>query len=174
MNPSPKTEASELSRIIAVDPGINITGYGILEGNRSTVRVLVCGVIKNSARMKSPAKLAAIYGRVSELMEKHLPGACVLEDVFYHKNVRATLKLGQVRGVCALAAAQREIPVISYATRRVKKAVVGTGSARKEQVCAMVQALLRLDKPPSPMDISDALALGITYFQDYSRHLEEK
>ena len=174
MNPSPKTENQGLSRIIAVDPGINITGYGILEGDRSTVRVIACGVIKNSARMESPAKLAVIYGRISDLLEEYLPTACVLEDVFYHKNVRATLKLGQVRGVCALAAAQRELPVVSYATRRVKKAVVGTGSARKEQVCSMVQALLRLDKPPSPMDISDALALGITYFQDFSRHLEEK
>ncbi|MEA1928138.1 MAG: crossover junction endodeoxyribonuclease RuvC, partial [Candidatus Auribacterota bacterium] len=90
----------------------------------------------------------------------------VLEDVFYRKNIRSTLTLGEVRGICSLAAAQRDIPVTSYATRRVKKAVVGNGGADKTQVQKMVQVLLNLDEPPTPLDVSDALAVGITFFHD--------
>ena len=142
------------------------------EDNR-VIHVLALGAIKNPSRLTAPAKLAAIYRGIFELLEEYAPAACVLEDVFYHKNVRSTLKLGQVRGVCALAAAQKKIPVISYATRRIKKAVVGTGSARKEQVRRMVQSLLNLKEAPSPMDVSDALAAGITFFHDIDRKLED-
>jgi crossover junction endodeoxyribonuclease RuvC len=160
--------AARPGRIIAIDPGINVTGYGVMEKSARRIEVLAAGTIKSRPRQSPPEKLAGIYKTVVELLEKYSPGALVLEDVFYHKNVRSTLRLGEVRGVCGLAAAQRGIEVYTYATRRVKKATVGNGSAGKEQVRSMVRVLLGLEDEPASLDLSDALALGITYFQDYN------
>lgn len=161
-----KPKEDSITRIIAVDPGINITGYGILEDKKGEINVLAAGSIKNAPRTKSEQKLARIHHSLSQLIDSYLPQALILEDVFYHKNIRSTLKLGEVRGVCLLAAAQNEIPVFTYAARRVKKAVVGTGAAGKAQVQKMVQVILELEELPSPSDVADALALGITFFQD--------
>jgi len=153
-------------RIIAIDPGISITGYGVLEKRDDEIIVLDAGIIKNPSHRSPAQKLARIHSVVGGLIDRYLPRGLVLEDVFYHKNIRSTLTLGEVRGVCSLAAAQRDIPVSTYAARRVKKAVVGNGAADKSQVQKMVQVLLKLEEPPASLDISDALALGITYFQD--------
>jgi len=138
----------------------------VLERPGRRIEVLAAGTIKSRRGQSPPEKLAGIYGTVTELLERYSPGALVLEDVFYHKNVRSTLRLGEVRGVCALAAARRGLEVYTYASRRVKKAVVGNGAAGKEQVRSMVRVLLRLEEDPASLDLSDALALGITYFQD--------
>jgi len=123
--------------------------------------VLDAGVIKTPPRALPEAKLARIHGTVAELIKRYLPRALVLEDVFYHKNIRSTLKLGEVRGVCALAASQEGIPVFSYSARRVKKAVVGNGAADKSQVGRMVKEILELEEIPPYLDTSDALALSL-------------
>ena len=151
-------------RIIAVDPGISVTGYGILEQQGEKIIVLASGTIKNTSRLSHAQKLARIHGVVTNLLEEYRPQGLVLEDIFYRKNIRSTVTLGEVRGICSLAAAQGDIPVTTYAARRVKKAVVGNGGADKSQVQKMVQILLNLEEPPTPLDVSDALALGITYF----------
>ncbi len=156
------------NRIIAIDPGINATGYGVLEKISRRIEVLAAGVITAPPRGAAPEKLAGIFTALTELLEKFRPGALVLEDVFYRKNIRSTLRLGEVRGVCSLAAARRGLPVYSYASRRVKKSTVGKGSADKIQVRSMVRVLLELEEEPSSLDVSDALALGITYFQDFN------
>ncbi len=153
-------------RIIAIDPGINVTGYGVMEKTPRRIEVLASGTIKSRRGQTPPEKLAGIYETLVELLEEYSPGALVLEDVFYHKNVRSTLRLGEVRGVCGLAAARRGIEVYTYASRRVKKATVGSGAAGKDQVRSMVRVLLQLEAQPDSLDLSDALALGITYFQD--------
>ncbi len=155
-------------RIIAVDPGINVTGYGVLEKQGQDIILLAAGTITGTRRKTSAEKLARIHSAIEELLDRYDPRRFVLEDVFYHKNIRSTLALGEVRGVCRLAAACRDIPIYTYAARRVKKSVVGNGAADKKQVQKMVQVLLKLDEPPAPLDVSDALALGITYFQDSS------
>ena len=160
------TKNHRANRIIAIDPGIRVTGYGVLEKQGDEIIVLASGTIRNAPRRNHAQSLARIHSEVSELIDRYLPRACVLEDVFYRKNIRSTLTLGEVRGVCGLAAAQRDIPVTTYAARRVKKAVVGNGGADKSQVQRMVQVLLRLEEPPTPLDVSDALALGITYFHN--------
>ncbi len=139
-----------------------------MEKTPGGIGVLAAGTVTSPARRSPPEKLSGIYGALVELLEKYDPGALVLEDVFYHKNVRSTLRLGEVRGVCSLAAARRGLQVYTYASRRVKKAVVGNGSAGKEQVRSMVKALLGLKEIPGPLDVSDALALGIAYFQDFN------
>ncbi len=137
-----------------------------MEDKEGKIEVLASGAIRNPVRTKPERKLDRIYSSVSELIDQHLPQALILEDVFYHKNVRSTLKLGEVRGVCSLAAARKNIPVFTYSARRVKKSVVGSGSAGKLQIQQMVRALLNLEEPPSPSDVADALALGITFFHD--------
>ena len=148
-----------------------MTGYGVMEKTPRRIEVLASGTIKSQPGQKPPEKLAGIYEVVEELLAEYSPGALVLEDVFYGKNVRSTLRLGEVRGVCGLAAARRGIEVYSYASRRVKKAVVGNGAAGKDQVRSMVCVLLQLQKEPASLDLSDALALGITYFQDFNLFL---
>lgn len=139
-----------------------------MEKTPGGIGVLAAGTITGPVRRLPPEKLAGIYSELNRLLEQYSPGALVLEDVFYHKNVRSTLRLGEVRGICSLAAARRGLGVYTYASRRVKKAVVGNGSAGKEQVRAMVKALLGLKAAPDSLDVSDALALGITYFQDFN------
>ncbi len=109
-------------RIIAVDPGIRVTGYGVLEKQADEIIVLASGTIRNTPRRSHAQRLARIHSEVTELIDRYLPRAFVLEDVFYRKNIRSTLTLGEVRGVCSLAAAQRDIPVTTYGARRVKKA----------------------------------------------------
>lgn len=148
---------------------MNIAGYGILGNKEGEIRVLAAGVVKNTPRARPEQKLARIYRFISELTDRYFPQALILEDVFYHKNIRATLKLGEVMGVCSLVAARRNIPVFTYTARRVKKAVVGSGSADKTQVQQMVRLLLNLEELPSSPDVADALALGITFFQDKTR-----
>lgn len=161
-----KTTDPIVFRIIAVDPGIAVTGYGILEKRGEKIIVLAAGTIKNTPRLSHAKKLARIHSVVTDLLEEYLPRGFILEDIFYRKNIRSTVTLGEVRGICSLAAAQQDIPVTTYAARRVKKAVVGNGGADKSQVQKMVQILLNLEEPPTPFDVSDALALGITFFHD--------
>jgi crossover junction endodeoxyribonuclease RuvC len=153
-------------RILAIDPGTNATGFAVLEERGGEIVSLAHGVIRNPARAEAAVKLGRIQSSIEEILLRHRPSAMVLEEIFYHVNVRAALRLGEVRGACLAAAARSSVPVRSYAARRVKKAVVGSGSAGKFQVQRMVQALLRLPDPPPPPDAADALALGITYFQD--------
>jgi len=153
-------------RILAIDPGTNATGFAVLEERAGAIVSVEHGVIRNPARDDAAKKLGRIQSSIEEILLRHRPSAVVLEEVFSHVNVRAALRLGEVRGACLSAAARSGVPVRSYAARRVKKAVVGSGSAGKTQIQMMVQTLLRLPDPPPPPDAADALALGITYFQD--------
>ncbi len=153
-------------RVLAIDPGTAATGYGVLQGTREETEVLGFGCIRPGARSAPEEKLRDIYRAVAELIRQHRPGLIALEDVFYHKNIRSTLKLGEVRGICLLAAAEALLPVETYSPRTVKKAVVGHGAADKTQVQTMVTALLGLKEAPEPLDASDALALALTCLQD--------
>lgn len=173
---SPRAEigfpAPGVVRILAIDPGTNATGFAVLEERGGEIVPLEHGVIRNPARAEAAVKLGRIQAAIEAILIRHRPTAVVLEEVFYHVNIRAALRLGEVRGACLAAAARSSVPVRSYAARRVKKAVAGSGSAGKSQIQKMVQTLLRLPDPPPPPDAADALALGITYFQD--RRLSEQ
>jgi len=158
-------------RIIAVDPGTVITGYGVLEEVEREVHHVASGIIETDPHHSPERKLELIHRRLSEIIASYRPALLVLEEVFYHRNFKTALRLGEVRGICLLTAAQAGIGIAQYAPRRVKKAVVGSGAAAKQQVQKMVQVLLHLPGPPSPYDVSDALALGLTYFQDSRRVL---
>lgn len=150
--------------VLGIDPGTATTGYGVVSGDGSRPPTLVeCGVIRTRPRDPLPARLHEIHDGVTELIARHRPAAIVVEDVFYAKNVRTTVVLGHARGVVLLAGAQAGIDVYEYPPAEIKKAVVGSGAASKEQVQFMLTRLLRLKAVPSPSDAADGVAAALTY-----------
>lgn len=148
--------------VLGIDPGTANTGYGVVRGgNGATPTLVECGVIRTHARDPLPARLREIHEGVLELIDRHAPDALSVEGVFYSRNVRTTVVLGHARGVILLAAEQRGIVVNEFAPAEIKKAVVGTGSASKEQVQFMLTRLLRLKSVPQPTDAADGVAAAL-------------
>jgi crossover junction endodeoxyribonuclease RuvC len=121
-----------------------------------------CGVIRTRARDTLPRRLHEIHAGVRELIERHHPDCLAIEDVFYARNVRTTIVLGHARGVILLAAEEAHIEICEYPPAEIKKAIVGTGGATKQQVQYMVMRLLRLKTAPEPPDASDGVAAALT------------
>lgn len=150
--------------VLGIDPGTALTGYGVVRGEPFGALALVeCGVIRTSARDTLPVRLREIYDDVRALIERLRPDALAVEDVFYSRNVRTTVVLGHARGVVLLAGEQAKLPVYEYPPAEVKKAVVGTGAATKEQVQFMVTRLLRPRTVPQPVDAADAAAVALAH-----------
>ena len=148
--------------VLGIDPGTASTGYGVvLGGGGATPSLVECGVIRTKARDPLPSRLREIFEGIRELIERHRPDALSVEDVFYAKNVRTTVVLGHARGVILLAAELAGLPVNEYAPAEIKKAVVGTGAATKEQVQFMLTRLLRLKTAPQPSDAADGVAAAL-------------
>ena len=148
-------------RVLGIDPGTAVTGYGVVRREGTLVALTECGVLRTRARDPLPARLAEIYEGVRELIARHQPDAVCVEDVFYAKNVRTTVVLGHARGVILLAAQQAGLPVHEMPPAVIKKAVTGTGNATKAQVQFMVAKLLRLKQAPEPADASDGVAAAL-------------
>lgn len=149
--------------VLGIDPGTATTGYGVVRETRPALAALVeCGVIRTRARDPLPVRLREIFEGVSELIARHRPDLVSVEDVFYAKNVRTTVVLGHARGVILLAAEIAGIEVSEWAPAEIKKAVVGTGAATKEQVQFMLTRLLRLKSVPTPSDAADGVAAALT------------
>ena len=125
--------------------------------------LIECGVIRTRPRDPLPERLREIHEGVTELIARHRPAAVVVEDVFYAKNVRTTVVLGHARGVVLLAGAQARVDVYEFPPAEIKKAVVGSGAATKEQVQFMLGRLLRLKAVPAPSDAADGVAAALTY-----------
>ena len=150
--------------VLGIDPGTATTGYGVVSGDGSRPPTLVeCGVIRTRPRDSLAERLREIHEGVTELIARHHPAAVVVEDVFYAKNVRTTVVLGHARGVVLLAGAQARVDVFEYPPAEIKKAVVGSGAATKEQVQFMLTRLLRLKAVPTPSDAADGVAAALTY-----------
>lgn len=150
--------------VLGVDPGTAATGYGVVAGEPfGSLALIECGVIRTTARDPLPVRLREIYEDVCHLIERHHPDALSIEDVFYSRNVRTTVVLGHARGVVLLAAEQAHIEIHEYPPAVIKKAVVGTGAATKEQVQFMVSRLLRLKAVPQPSDAADGVAAGLAH-----------
>ena len=150
--------------VLGIDPGTATTGYGVVRGDSAgSVALVECGVIRTRARDPLPSRLREIHEGVQELIQRHRPDALSVEDVFYAKNVRTTVVLGHARGVILLAGAQAGLDILEYPPAEIKKAVVGTGVATKEQVQFMLTRLLRLKSVPSPSDAADGVAAALTY-----------
>ncbi len=151
-------------RVLGVDPGTAVTGYGVVEtAQDGASRLVECGVLRTVPREPLAQRLVTLYDGIREVIARHRPTVVALEGVFYAKNVRTTVTLGHARGVILLAAAQAGVPVSEFTPATVKKSVVGVGGAAKAQVGFMVQKLLGLASPPTPDDAADGVALALTY-----------
>ncbi len=150
--------------VLGIDPGTAVTGYGIVAWNRNRrLSLLECGVIRTSAKEPLPARIRDIYLGIEEIIDRFQPGFVVVEDVFQGKNVRSALTLGHARGAILLAAALKDLTIAEYSPREIKKAVVGSGGATKEQVAYMAQRHLRLTAPPRPSDAADGVAAALCH-----------
>jgi crossover junction endodeoxyribonuclease RuvC len=159
-------------RILGIDPGTAIVGFGLIEGNARPDRMAAlveCGVVRMKSGDSLPRRLSVIYAGIGELLARYRPDAVAVEGIFYGPNVRTTVVLGHARGVILLAAEEAGVPVWEYAPRLVKKTVVGTGGALKPQVGYMVAKLLQLRSPPRPADAADAVAVALTHLLSPSR-----
>jgi crossover junction endodeoxyribonuclease RuvC len=154
-------------RVFGIDCGTEFTGYGVVEVDDSArnlkLRHLCAGAVKLSKKDRAPVRLLQVYVELTALLQLWQPEVVAIEEVFFSTNAKSALKLGQVRGVAMLAAANCGLPVAEYAPLTIKSAVVGYGLAAKEQVQFMVARLLELEEAPQPADAADALAIAICH-----------
>jgi crossover junction endodeoxyribonuclease RuvC len=157
--------------VLGVDPGSEVTGYGVIETTGGKSQALAWGTIRAEGAATFPAVLRRIHEGVTEVATRFRPEFAAVEDVFYAANVRSALKLGQTRGAILLSLELAGIQVFSYTPLAVKKALVGYGRATKEQVQEMVKLILGLRGQDLPMDASDALAAALCHAQSYGTRL---
>ncbi len=150
--------------ILGVDPGTLVTGYGVIEGTGRSIKLLAYDVVRNNGTVKMPMRLKCIYQALQRIIEKYAPDEFAIETAFYGKNAQSALKIGQARGISILASVLNEIPTTEYSPREIKKAVVGNGSASKQQVQFMVKTLLNIKETPKLYDATDALAVALCHY----------
>lgn len=149
--------------ILGIDPGIAITGYGVIKTQGNSFKVLEYGVIRSSKQMETARRLQEIYQGVGQIVDLYKPETMAIEELFFNKNAKTALIVGQARGVAMLAAYQQGVSVYEYTPLQVKQAVVGYGRAEKQQVQFMVKSILSLQEVPQPDDAADALAIAICH-----------
>lgn len=151
-------------KILGVDPGLAVAGFGLIEGGVNA-RLVECGAVRTVAGTPEAERLRIIYERMQELISRHEPDVLAIEQLFFNRNVRSAMAVAQARGVIIAAAAYADMAVHEYTPLQVKLAVTGEGRATKDQVGFMVKALLRLQEAPRPDDVADALAVALTCAQ---------
>jgi len=150
-------------RILGIDPGYGITGFGLIEAQRGTSQLLRCGAITTPAGADFSARLEMIYEDMRQLLELSRPDAVAIEELFFGQNVTTGIGVAQSRGVILLAIRQAGLEVYQYKPMQVKQAVVGYGNATKHQVMDMTRRLLHLEKMPKPDDAADAIAIALCH-----------
>jgi crossover junction endodeoxyribonuclease RuvC len=148
-------------RIIGIDPGTRITGYGVVEKNGRSLKLITYGAARAKATLPLEERIHIIYRKISSVIQKTGPSAMSLEDVFYHRYPTAAVTLGVAKGAAFIAAREAGLEVYQFRSNEVKLAITGYGLAKKYQIQTMVARLLNLKKEPEPEDASDALALAI-------------
>lgn len=149
--------------IFGVDPGTILTGFGIINSKNKNIAHLKSGIIKTNPKDDLASKLKFIYSELNKEVVKCQPDVFCIETAFYGKNVQSAMKIGYVRGVAMLVASMNDILCVEYSPREIKKAVVGKGSASKEQVQYMIKNLLNLEKIKIKFDETDALAVSVCH-----------
>ncbi len=157
--------------ILGIDPGSVITGYGVIERQDREIRLVECGAIRTRSGGPLPERLKLIYDGLCEVITLHRPDEIAIESTFAGRNPMSAMTLGHARGVALLSAANNGLTISEYAPREVKMAVVGIGSASKEQIQYMVKATLKLPHAPKPADAADALAIALCHAQRLSRRV---
>ncbi|MFW6022770.1 MAG: crossover junction endodeoxyribonuclease RuvC [Halanaerobiaceae bacterium] len=149
--------------ILGIDPGLAIVGFSLIEKSGNKFKVCDYGVIRTSSDLSCTERLNIINMKLQDMIKEYEPDEMAVEELFFNKNVKTAIKVGQARGVILLSGAQSKIPVSEYTPLQVKQAVVGYGRASKQQVQQMVKSLLNLNEIPKPDDAADALAIAICH-----------
>ena len=165
--PSREVDTLALARVVGIDPGLNVTGYAVVEPGACGAVVIEAGVIRTrSAKGEMGERLSVIHAGVLEVLDAFPASALALEQVHSHvRHPRTAILLAHARGVIVLAAALREVPVFGYAAARIKKTLTGSGKAPKEQMQHAIRTELGLDRLPEPHDVADACAVALCHFQ---------
>ena len=150
-------------RILGIDPGYGITGFGLIEAERNQFKLLHCGAITTPAGMDFSARLEIIYNDTAELLQVAKPDQVAIEELFFGQNVTTGIGVAQSRGVILLAVRQAGLEIAQYKPMQVKQAVVGYGNATKHQVMDMTKRILNLSKMPKPDDAADAIAIALCH-----------
>ena len=153
-------------RILGIDPGLAIVGWGVVEVKGGRFYPVACGAVTTPAHTSIESRLATIYEDVSRIMDKYAPDEMAIEELFFNHNHTTAIPVAEARGVVLLCAHQHKLPIGEYTPMQVKQAVVGYGLAEKKQVIAMVTSLLSLPAPPKPDDTADALAIALCHGQN--------
>jgi len=154
-----------MERILGIDPGLNITGYGILRRDGGSPRLDEAGVVRGGSGGELPSRLNKIHTGLSDLVGTYQPGAIAIEQLYSHcQRPRTSILMGHARGVICLVAAQHDIPVFDYAATKVKKLLTGNGRAPKLQMQEAIRRELSLSSLPEPADVADALAVALCHF----------
>ncbi|MFA5076001.1 MAG: crossover junction endodeoxyribonuclease RuvC [Patescibacteria group bacterium] len=152
--------------ILGIDPGVASTGYGLISKQGNQLSLITFGVIKTPAKTNFADRLNIIHRELKALIKKYQPNKIAIEELFFCKNVKTALMVGQARGVILLTSIQANIPIVEYTPLQIKQAVTSYGRAEKSQIQKMVKILLNLKNIPSPDDAADALATAICATQD--------
>ena len=150
-------------RILGIDPGYAIVGFGVLEAQGAQVRLVRCGAINTPAGVPMPQRLVQIQEDLETLIHQFSPEAMAIEELFFNTNVTTGIGVAQARGVILMTAQRRGVPIFEYTPSQVKQAVVGYGKAEKRQVMEMTRRLLDLKELPRPDDAADALAVALCH-----------
>jgi crossover junction endodeoxyribonuclease RuvC len=155
--------------VLGIDPGTRLIGFGLICVDRGCFRAVDYGYYRINHKLPFPQRLKQIYQTVSDLIDKSNSEAIAVEEIYVSQNAKATLRLGHARGVILLAAVMRDIPVIEYAPREIKKAIVGQGGASKDQVKWMTAQILNLQVDELQNDAADGLAVALCHGLRYSK-----
>ncbi|MBZ0271283.1 crossover junction endodeoxyribonuclease RuvC [bacterium] len=158
-------------RVLGIDPGSIVCGWGLVDEAPGGLRHVDCGVIAPRAKLSLAVRLGEIYDGITRVIADHHPDVAAVETIFFAKNVRSAIVLGQARGAALLALAHARLDVYEYTPAQIKKSIVGFGRAEKQQVSQMIASLLTMPEPAFS-DASDALAAGICHLSSY-RFLEQ-
>jgi crossover junction endodeoxyribonuclease RuvC len=151
-------------KILGIDPGLDTTGYGLIEEKCGSVTVIEAGVIKTSCKNPLTIRIKTIYCQFTDIITAHKPDVCVIEQLYSHyKHPMTAILMGHARGAVLLCCSQSNVEIIEYPAKTPKRAITGNGNASKLQVQRVVNNILNLKDADRPLDVTDALALSLTY-----------
>lgn len=153
----------QITRILGIDPGTGIVGFGVIDVDGPVKKMIDAGVIRTPAHQPAQERLRTIYNELKEIIEEHKPQVMVVEQLFFAKNVTTAMTVSQARGVILLLGEQQGLQLAEFTPLQIKQSMTGDGKASKAQVQEMVRVVLKLKEVPRPDDCADALAAALTY-----------
>lgn len=150
-------------KIIGIDPGTGIVGFGVIEANHGKLKMLDAGVIRTSPKHSDSSRLNTIFEELEQIISDNKPDVMAVEKLFFAQNVTTAMTVSQARGVILLCGSKNNLPVFEYTPLQIKQAITGYGKADKSQIQQMVKVVLNLDQIPKPDDCADALACAVTH-----------